>query len=410
MLQQMTVGQFMSACNDARVFYDRSFQRRFGAWIRTQENRFLLKLFKGKAHTLIVVADIAACLEHSRATGQINSERAFEKILARGFTFISLDGQHRTKTILKYFNNEATLTGTFVDVLGKEHILENVFWKDAPDVLRSQFMTAPISLSKEVDSLYEELSQHFRDLNSGSATNDQEDRNSYSSPIAKVIRAWRIDWRIPLSRIVKSADVLRMGDDELLVKFTMALLRSYKTSHFTALPNLTKESLDAFYTIGISASGITSATSPYDPQELARAKAVLKMAMTCFEKQTHYSPSQMIAAKTAWAVVLASAWAHDNEFVITDYEEFFNAVKKNDDDLIDLGERAYITAKDAKIQKGEDPNEVVRGTFYHAWTPLPHQKGARSKRQVALSARLDTYVTNNDLVSLAVAEAKDLAA
>jgi len=201
-----------------------------------------------------------------------------------------------------------------------------------------------------------------------------------------------------------------MGDDELLVKFTMALLRSYKNSHFTAQPGLSKESLDRFYTIGISASTISSATSPYDPQELARAKAVLKMAMTCFEKQKYFPPSANIAAKTAWAVVLASAWAHDNEFVITDYDEFFNAVRNNDNDLIDLGERAYITAKDAKLQKGEDPNEVVRGTFYQAWVPLPHQKGPRSKRQEALFERLDTYITNNDLVSLALAEAKDLAA
>ena len=412
MLSTMTVGQFISACNDARVYYDKSFQRRFGAWTRRQENRFLLKLFRGKAHTLIVVADVAACLEHSRATGQVNSERAFQKILDRGFTFISLDGQHRTKTTLKYFNNETTLTGTFVDVLGKAHELENVYFKDTPEVLQSQFLSAAINLSKEVDSLYEDLSQHFRDLNSGSATNEQEDRNSYASPVAKLIRGWRDRWQTPLARLRLPPDmpVKRMGDDELLVKFTMALARSYKTQHFTPQPDLKCETLDKFYTVGLRAATLTSGSSPYDKTEFDRVEAILEMSMRSFEKQMHYAASEKISSKTAWAVVLASAWACDNNFIITDYDKFFRAIKTHDDHLIDQGERAFIAAKDAKIIAGEDPADIKRNDYYHAWPGLPHQRKARSHREKMLHGRLDEFITTDDLEDLGVAEAKDLAA
>ncbi len=410
MLTTMTVEDFTAAYTNGRVYYDKSFQRRLGAWIRKQENRFLLKLFKGQAHTLIVVANVAACLKYSRARGQTNSVRALEKILEAGYRFISLDGQHRTQTILRYFNNEITLTGTFVDILGETHVLENAYYKDTPAILRAKFVSAVINVSKEANSLYKDLSQHFRDLNSGSATNDQEDRNSYPSPIASMIRAWRDRWRVPLSRVVKSTDVLRMGDDELLVKFTMSLIQSYKTKQFAAQPDLTTETLDRFYTIGNDAAALDSRCSPYDKRELDRAKAVLAIAMMSFEKQTHYKPSQKISSKTAWAVVLASAWAYDNDFIITDYAKFFKAVKTQDDDLIDLGERAFIAAKDAKIQAKQDPKEVSRSHYYHAWPGLPHQRKARDKRQKRLYGRLNKFISTDDLEELGVAEAKDLAA
>jgi hypothetical protein len=410
MLTPMTVDQFRTACSNTRVYYDKAFQRRFGAWTRKQENRFLLKLFTNKAHTLIVLANVAACLEHSRARGQVNSVRAYEKILERAYTYISLDGQHRTKTILKFFNNELTITGTFTDCRGEVHELDNVYYKDLPAVLQSQFLSAPVTLSVEVDSLYEDLSQHFRDLNSGSATNEQEDRNSYPSPIADQIRTWRDRWRDPLSRVVKADDVVRMGDDELLVKLVMALLRSYNGSRFAPQPDLTKGTLDNFYKIGLQASSITSRTSPYVKAELNRAEDILEMAMNALEKQTYYKPSQMIASRTAWAIIFACAWAYDSDFVITDYEKFFKAVKKNDEDLINEGEANFIMDKQAKIKKGEDPDDIKRLAYYFAWPGLPHQKGPRAKRNNALCARLETVVTNNDLESLALAEAKDLAA
>jgi len=410
MLTPMDVGQFISACSDARVYYDKAFQRRFGAWTRKQENRFLLKLFTKKAHTLIVVADVLACLDYSRNKGQMNSKNAYEKVFKRGYTFISLDGQHRTKTILRFFNNMSTLTGIFTDNLGVTHNLNNVYFKDLPDVLQTQFLSAPVNLSKEVDSLYEDLSQHFRDLNSGSATNNQEGRNSYASPIAHQVRAWRDRWKDALSRVVKGDDVVRMADDELVVKIAMALILRYNNNSFSAQPDLTTATLDKFYTIGLQTPSIDSRTSPYLRTEIDRVGAILEMAMITFEKQTFYTASKLIAAKTAWAVILACAWAYDNSFMIADHNAFFNAVKKNDDELIDQGERAFIAAKDATIANGGDPTDVTRNRYYHAWPGLPHQKGPRAKRNRDLCARLDTFVTSSDLGSLGLVEVKDLAA
>jgi len=410
MLQQLTVKQFINAYNDAQVYYDLSFQRRFGAWVGRQMNRYLLKLFGGKAHTLIVVADVAQCLEHSRLTGQVNSAKAFEKILERGYKWISLDGQHRTKTTLKFFTNETTITGVFVDALGASYALTNVYWKDVPIGLKSQFLGALLAVSHEVDSLYEDLSQHFRDLNSGSATNDQEDRNSYSTPVAEWIRAHRDAYRASLARMVSGTDVLRMLDDELLAKFTMVIIDSYRTKEFTADPDVNKDMLDRFYTMGVGCAALGSKASPYDPAAFKRAQEILDMAMQSFADQTYYPPSKSIAAKAAWSTLHACEWAVDNGFVITNYTDFFDEVKKIDDDLFDQGERAFIAAKDAKIQAGEDPGDVPRGRYYHAWTTLPHQKGPRRKRRAAIQSRLDTYVATNDLASLAMVERQDLAA
>jgi hypothetical protein len=407
----MTVSQFKEAYSDDLVYYDRSFQRRFGAWNRAQENCFLVNLFRGKAHTIVVVADVRQCLTYSQKIGQVNSSNAFRHILDSGCSSISLDGQHRTKTIQKYFRNDITLTGTFTDVLGKEHKLENVYYKDTPETLQSQFLNSQIVISTEANSLYEELSQQFRDLNSGAPTNDQEARNSYASPIAKTIRQWRDRWQTPLSRVVKACDVIRMGDDELLVKFAMHLMRKYNNCNFEISGDLKSSQLDQFYKIGLGASKIGSKTSPYVPSEIYRIQDILAIAMHAFEKQTAYPRSKLIAAKTAWAIVLAAEWAYDNDFVVTDYEKFFNAVKKSDEHLIIEGESEYFAAKQKKISNMEDPSNVAKTPYYHSWTGVPHQKHARSNRKKKLNKHLnEAFVSTNKLGDLGLEEKRDLAA
>ncbi len=121
---------------------------------------------------------------------------------------------------------------------------------------------------------------------------------------------------MPLNRNTGD-DVVRMADDELVVKIAMALILRYNNNSFSAQPDLTTATLDNFYTIGLQTPNIDSRTSPYLRTEIDRVGAILEMAMITFEKQTFYTASKLIAAKTAWAVRLAAGRSTKPAYMIT---------------------------------------------------------------------------------------------
>ena len=366
------------------VYYDPAFQRRV-VWLASEHgSKFIMSLTRGwGAYSKIVVCDVRRSLKRAEDCGESASAEYFKEVYdnGKGFEFISLDGQNRSKFIESLFENSPTISGQFLDADGEEVKVENKFYKDLSVRLQDAIEGALVDVCVVTVSSKAELAEIFQNLNSGVALNDQEIRNSHQSPIAGWVRRLQKRLELQLARVVHEKEIPRMGDDELVAKMLMVLLGNKKGTGW----GLSKEEITQFY---VEAEGFYNMKDPGFPcseEEQERAETILDNWGLVIQHQKHYKKSQRVAAKMAWAALYACTWAYDNEYVITNHPIFFSALKAIDDQLITTAATRYNTARNKLIQAGKDPDTVPKGNYYDNWIGLPHQSKYRNKRIAALS-------------------------
>lgn len=402
---------FIVQFSNDRVLYDEAFQRRGDCWSRSTKNRLLVNLFKDKAHSVLVVADVRKCWDYSRRVGAPLSEERFSDIVDAGYDYISLDGQNRTKAILEFFDNKTTITGKFEDAFGDVHDLDNCYYKDVPATLAPIFLTRSIGISVETNSVYSDFSYLFRDLNNGEPCNEQELRSSYNSPVARWVRKTQKNFIDSLKRCLKESGINRMADDQLVAKFAVHLVRKYSSaSRLTSPMNLDHPSLDAFYQAGEGVAELDSVGSPYLKEEFDRAFEIIKMLCRVLDKQNYYTGSRLIAMKMVWASLFMCEWAYDNNYEITDHKELFDLIKKIDDRLIRESDKEYHEAREQKIEEGEDAGEIQDTKYYFKWVGLPHIKEQRMRRKAKFCETIEEHISTHGPSATFLASARRRAA
>jgi hypothetical protein len=382
---------FVTTYTEDKVFYSDQFQRR-EVWLPTQVSKFLNSLCLGWAQlTTIVLADIDMCLQHSKRQGDYASEVFYQDLLNKGYRWISLDGQNRSKSAIAFANNKKAVTSRkgFLDAAGNLVPIDNKKFKDFPDRLHDRINDSLINVQIAPPCFHTALSEQFQALNSGEPLNNHENRNSFGTPIAEWVRSTRVNLDGAMMRTVKRDKAIRMLDDELVAKMTMVIM-SNNPSGSTNEWGLSDSEIDSFYRLGEGFVGFDEKGSPYTQYQINRASKIFDMWMHTITKQNFYKRSQMVSAKMYWAALYACEWAYDNNYSIpaSSYEKFFDELKKIDDKLINNSENAYTQARNTAIKNGIDPDTVKKGRYYFNWTGLPHQVGPRTDRIKALTAEI----------------------
>ena len=382
---------FVTTYTEDKVFYSDQFQRR-EVWLPTQIAEFLSSLCLGWAQlTTIVLADIDMCLQYAKEHGDYASEKFYQDLLDKGYRWISLDGQNRSKSAIAFANNKKRVTSTrgFLDADDNLVRIDNKNFKDFPPRLRDRINDSLVNVQIAPACLHIALSEQFQALNSGEPLNHHENRNSFGTPIADWIRQTRANLDGAMMRTVKRTHAIRMLDDELVAKMTMVLM-SNNPSLGTGEWGLSHSEIDSFYRLGEGFVGFEEKDTPYSQYQIDRASKILDMWMHAIMKQSFYKPSQMVSAKMYWAALYACEWAYDNNYYIpaSSYEKFFDELKKIDDKLINDSENAHTQARNTAIKNGIDPDTVKKGRYYFNWTGLPHQVGPRTDRIKALTAEI----------------------
>jgi len=405
------VQKFVKDYSNKKVFYDPSFQRRV-VWDNTNISKYVRSLTLGRsAYTNIVLVDVDKCLELANDNVDDVSSKYFLNLKEKGYKFLSLDGQNRSKTIINFMNNEITITARIRDVKGNIEKVENKYFKDLTQLQQYAIELSNVSVVIADEVSVEDVSDVFRTLNDGMPLNAQEMRNSFRTPIARFIRNISLKYGSALKRIVRENDFKRMGDDELIAKMLMILMENKpgKCKYW----DLGSADVDSFYRLGLSYYTLKDDNSPYNHEDLKRASSIFQLWSNILLKQTYYAQSRTISAKMNWATLYAAAWVHDNDYIINDYVKFFNHLKKIDDDLITNAETAYTKRRTEYINSGIDPDEVSVHGYYHKWINLPHQYKYRNFRINKLIKKLNSSTeklslrkkgTNDDLGPLYVNE------
>jgi len=390
----INIEEFVSDYDDTQVFYDPSFQRRV-VWKVATTGKFIESVTRGWAElTTIVEADVDKCLRHSRKAGCLASVEYFERVRDKGYRYISLDGQNRSKKVISFMTNEIPISGKFRDADGKDVIVKNKHFKDFPQRLQDKIRDAHLTVKLAPACVQHELSEQFEALNSGDPLWNQEKRNANLTPVARWVRSERTVLQDALERVVKVSEITRMLDDELVAKMAMILTRNNPATGSGEWDTGSGE-IDRFYTLGSDYSNASDEGHSPSKKELDRAEDILDMWLRCITKQTSYAPSQAIPKKIYWAVLYMCEWAYDNDYYINinSYATFVEAIKDVNSNLEITSEADYSSLRTAALSSGRDPDLIKQKDFYFSWVNLPHQKDSRRKRIASLSEGIKAHGT-----------------
>jgi hypothetical protein len=390
--------KFVKEYTPLEVYVDPRFQRREvwpnttgSAWLAslTHDIEFsspfcLVNIRKSlkKARANCINALTSNDLDHDLVIKNDGNVIYFQNLLDRGYEWISIDGQNRTKFLLDFIDNKVSITCSgdhaCIDMDGLTHEFNGVFYKDLPVRLQDKFQAAQHTIQEASCASVSLMAHYFRSINDGHALNDQEKRQSNLTEIADKVREYSKAYNSSLIRVVPKDRICRMDDDELVAKMLIVLMHPRE--------GLSKHDLNNFYKMGLS-----QPNSSYSAADFKRCEKILAFWGKTIDQQQTFKPSKMIPNKTSWAVLYACTWAYDNDYTTTDHAEFFTKLVELDKKLCEDSISSYHFERSKCLKAGNDPAKATmlsKSKYYHNLTGLPQKPFERSNRIQDLTAAI----------------------
>tara|TARA_Y100001973_G_C5167954_1_gene317266 strand:+ start:163 stop:1416 length:1254 start_codon:yes stop_codon:yes gene_type:complete len=372
-----------------KIHSPRVIQRRV-VWKPEDIMKYLMSMNSDQiwCHSIIII-DVRKCLDHCKVHGNKNDVRWFQKFINNGHYYLVLDGQNRTDTMLRFFDNDFTLTGEFVDQDGNTISVDNVFLKDMPNRLRDKFMTGTrISVAFIEDATRARCRRMFKNYNSGVALNRMENRDCSFGAGASWVREISDEYETALRRVVNDTKWTRMNDYVWITNMAMHLMKDYHSSHpwkAKDFKNFDETTMDMWYEMGEEYLSLNDAHCPYLPQQISRCENIFETVFNIVEEQKIYKTrSGAFADMMMWATLYTVEWAYDNNYIINDPVLFFNTLYNIDKKLIEEAEVDY--GADLKLYRNDRDKypEPKKSQYYSYWASTPKKANDRARRINAL--------------------------
>jgi hypothetical protein len=390
-----TMEDFVRKFNEDTVFVDHSWNRKDTCWSIGDERSYIESVSRNWVHgqpiNLVNIKEsLRYCQEKQPQDEQ--SIEYYQDLLNRGYEYIAIDGQHRTKVLHRFINNEFQFNGDFYDAQQNCHKISNKLYREFPNDLKSYINgTQLISVHIYEKIGKRELGWMFIRKNTSRALNKQELRHALATPIGAWI--WGVGRKHEKSGVtklfVKPADISRQLDDEFFLKMLLALnvnISSVTPSFY----DLKSSTLDSFYELGVG--GPANIHKSAYASIIGRSGDILNLTMKVVKKQDIYKASarSRIPSKTMWAVLFACEYVYDHGLQIQDEAKFFSKILEIDQTLCDKSQTSYGKALELYNQKlasyspgGSNPEPVKPKAYnyYHRCAELPHQPVNRIRRK-----------------------------
>lgn len=178
-----------------KTYIDKAYQRR-EVWDTKMQEKFIESVYKGFVSNPIILVNVPMCMEHARETDNKEDFKYFEEIRNKGFEYVSLDGNNRSKTINNYFNGEK---------LNDDNQEKETFGDKEINIVIYKDLT-----KKDIHEL-------AIVTNMGNSWNEQENRNAMNTKVSVFMRDMADELNTVINHI-KINKVERMKDAELLTK------------------------------------------------------------------------------------------------------------------------------------------------------------------------------------------------
>lgn len=215
--RNITIRDFSRTIID-KITTDESFERPSGCWTSKNENGYIQDIFNRFNATPIVLADVHRCNSIAHQEKDKDSIAYFSSHLTAGWTYVSLDGKHRTKCIWDFLSNRITFSGYARDHEGNKIKVNNMYFKDLPTDIRDCFLNSEITLTIFETVKSKDLSIIFKGLNSGSPLSAQHLRNAIQTPFAEWTREVVKNNMYLVKKLFTTSDCSQMKPHEFITK------------------------------------------------------------------------------------------------------------------------------------------------------------------------------------------------
>tara|TARA_Y100000592_G_scaffold74062_1_gene115480 strand:+ start:1093 stop:2331 length:1239 start_codon:yes stop_codon:yes gene_type:complete len=388
--------QFYKAYID-RIYVDPSFQRR-ACWSTAQKRRFILSLNKKRVLSPIV----ASCAN----TGVVapNSDAVsidkYQKILNQNKSYVSLDGQNRSETIMELFNDTLYISGDFIDADDKIVGVSNKTFSQLPKRLQDALKDSEIEFKIMQYIPYSELNDIFLSINDGEPLNEQEKRNAINTPISTWARkeAESLSNMWPMIQGFKKKNILRFKDVEWLISSYMVTLKTYNFS-------CSSKDLDSFYRLGENQS--FSSVKEYSSSRRTRFFHIMQIVDSLL-KGAKKMPihKDHVSQKIYWALLLFAEYLWDNQILnsipngisTTGYAKLSELVTTLNDKLAKASDKQFQNDLD-DYDNGLIAIEPKKSSYYSHWQSDFKASSPRNKRKTALITEIINSTEYNSIIS-----------
>jgi len=362
-----------------KIHIDRAFQRK-ACWSNDTCREFIISANRGRTPYPIVVADVATGIEYSEEQASLYSVEKYQEAKVLRKDYISLDGQNRVEAWRRLFDDELTLTGTFIDADGAEVGVKNKYYGDLPVRLQDALRDTEISVSFMNRCLYSDLHDIFVNINSGEPLNSQEKRNAINTPISEFLR--KISERNDIAEMwpkisgFNDENIKRSQDTEWTTLAYVGSLREYEMDGRDS-------KLDEFYLLG--KGKLNKDVKQYSNYYRTRFSNILSVVSNLV-KNCKIHTGKGIAQKHFWAFLMVSEYLYDNNIIIPDYEGLSNLIVSVDESL--SRESNIQFSKDIELAESKKKDLPQKSSYYFFHQSNYKSQNSRKTRRDALIDRL----------------------
>jgi len=203
-----------------KIYLDEAFQSN-ARWGTISKQAYWQSVIEGRATSAITIAritDLRSAVEDEYGK-QHEDYEILTELLAKGFEYITIDGNNRTRCLLAFLENEFPLKEVSYDTgdIGFRATKNNKYYKELSPELKDYVDNIEINLHVVKQCDREGLSKLFTSINEGMTLNDQEKRNAIFSRYGNAVRACVDENKSGFSKMYSSSQVNRRFPDEFVV-------------------------------------------------------------------------------------------------------------------------------------------------------------------------------------------------
>jgi len=364
------------------IYVDPKLQRRV-VWRPTDSVDFIHSCATGFALNAIFIADIQSCLMFAKDEGIKADVRYFQDLLNRGYRYISLDGQNRTRALYSLFNDLLTIysprgDAPYVGVDNKTYNIRpaagKLFTQLEPE-LQWALKMMQLSLVTVQGMSMSGLRKVFLKLNSGVPLNRMEKRNALNSEISDCIRSWskNVCPNMWLHVGGLKEKIARMEDLKVLAECYIA------THPDTLRKGCSDDDLDTLYSRGVDPHG-ERWDSVYPRSNLLRFEAILGMVSECIINRP--TRNRRVSLQQLRALFAACEHLYDTSMDFADAGKFYEFIYNSDRELINASKGLEVEQN--KINKSQGKEDAPSSVFYWHWCGVYKPLAIRTFREKAL--------------------------
>jgi hypothetical protein len=360
-----TIHELATRQSEDEIFLDLAFQSS-ERWSKVAMRAYLNSVFSGFTPNPIILANVESCMMYcEEKLGKDSADYTYyAKLHSEGVKYISVDGNNRTRTLMKFFNNLLQLkdghtyrmSGMTIPEFMNYTTTNSQSFKGLGDKLKEHIKKIEIPVFVVNAATRQELHDMFIAVNNGVSLNPQEKRNAIVCKVADEIRNLAKKYQKMLRLYFKDKHCQRRIHEEFLVTALVHVAQGFAS-------NISLEHRDAAYD-----------DKSVETKKLGRLKEVLKDmdALTQYETKTGTNRGIPSKASLLDLVMLVDYLQNQNISIIDD-SAFFEWFVEHIGAL--RNDKSFIVY-------GADPR-----TFYGAQRAT--DKAFREARLAALVARLD---------------------